>query len=79
MTAEVRAVTIDADGGPPTEAVALERRRVDLADDDAAPARDRYLQDLDDAVNESADSDDAMSAFFEGSNESPNRRFGWRR
>ena len=78
MTAEVRAVTIDADGGPPTEAVAPAQES-DLADDDAAPARDRYLQDLDDAVNESADSDDAMSAFFEGSNESPNRRFGWRR
>ena len=42
-------------------------------------ARDRYLQELDDATNEDADSDEAMTAFFEGSNEVRNRRFGWRR
>jgi len=42
--------------------------------------RDRYLQDLDDAVNVADDSDDeAMTAFFEGSGDSRNRRFGWRR
>jgi len=42
--------------------------------------RDRYLQDLDEAVNVTDDTDDeAMTAFFEGSVESRNRRFGWRR
>lgn len=44
--------------------------------------RDRFMQELDDAVNDSgtgAVGDDAMTAFFEGTNESKTRRFGWRR
>lgn len=45
--------------------------------------RDRYMQELDDAVNDSGSGggagDDAMTAFFEGTNESKTRRFGWRR
>jgi len=45
----------------------------------ATAGRDRYLKDLDDAVNESADDDEAMTAFFEGSSDTRNRRFGWRR
>jgi cell division septum initiation protein DivIVA len=46
----------------------------------AEPASgDRYLKDLDTAVNESGDDDEAMTAFFEGSSDSRNRRFGWRR
>jgi hypothetical protein len=46
----------------------------------AEPASgDRYLKDLDTAVNESAEDDEAMTAFFEGSSDSRNRRFGWRR
>jgi cell division septum initiation protein DivIVA len=45
-----------------------------------AAGRDRYLKDLDDAVNESGEDDDeAMTAFFEGSSDTRNRRFGWRR
>ena len=40
------------------------------------------MEELDSAVNEAVDleSDDAaMTAFFEGSNDSRTRRFGWRR
>ena len=53
--------------------------------DRAAQPRDRFMQELDDAVNDTgapatADAgDDAMTAFFEGTNESKARRFGWRR
>lgn len=53
--------------------------------DRAGQPRDRFMQELDDAVNDtgapttSAAGDDAMTAFFEGSNESKTRRFGWRR
>ena len=49
----------------------LPAQESDLADDDAAPARDRYMQDLDDAVGESVRwfPTTTMSAFFEGSNE----------
>ncbi len=40
---------------------------------------DRFLRELDEAVNEPSDSEpDAMTAFFEPSEE-PGRRFGWRR
>lgn len=49
----------------------------------AVPAgvhRDRYMEELDSAVNEAVDlDDDAMKAFFEGAGESRARRFGWRR
>ncbi len=44
--------------------------------------RDRFMEELDSAVNEavSVDDDDAaMTAFFEGSGDSRTRRFGWRR
>ena len=53
--------------------------------DRADQPRDRFMQELDDAVNDTgatptADAgDDAMTAFFEGTNESKARRFGWRR
>lgn len=53
-----------------------------LQDDDVEGAgqRDRYLEELDSAVNEAVPVDDeAMTAFFEGSNEGRGRRFGWRR
>ena len=41
---------------------------------------DRYLQELDQAVNETEGREDAMTAFFEGSGEDQGRsRFGWRR
>ena len=50
------------------------------ADPAAGPStREHYLEDLDSAVNESAEDDEAMTAFFEGSSETRNRRFGWRR
>lgn len=42
------------------------------------PGSDKYLRELEDAVNEKPNSDDAMSAFFE-QEEEPGRRFGWRR
>lgn len=48
---------------------------------DAAP-RDRFLQELDSAVNEAVpydEDDEAMKAFFEGSTDAKSRRFGWRR
>lgn len=44
--------------------------------------RDRYMEELDSAVNEavSIDEDDAaMTAFFQGTSDSRSRRFGWRR
>ncbi len=42
--------------------------------------RDRYMEELDSAVNEAVDlDDDAMKAFFEGSTDTRARRFGWRR
>lgn len=42
--------------------------------------RDRFMEELDSAVNEAVPvDDDAMTAFFEGSGESRSRRFGWRR
>lgn len=50
-----------------------------IAEPVTGSGRDRYLQDLDDAVNISDADDEAMTAFFEGSGESRNRRFGWRR
>jgi hypothetical protein len=47
---------------------------------DAPGQRDRYLEELDSAVNEAVPVDDeAMTAFFEGSEEARGRRFGWRR
>ncbi len=56
-------------------------------DDGAAPEgattgrRDRFMDELDSAVNEAVDleDDDAMTAFFEGSSDTRARRFGWRR
>jgi DivIVA domain-containing protein len=42
--------------------------------------RDRFMEELDSAVNEAVDlDDDAMKAFFEGTSDSRARRFGWRR
>lgn len=42
--------------------------------------RDRYLEELDSAVNEAVElDDDAMKAFFEGTTDARARRFGWRR
>jgi len=50
-----------------------------IAEPVTGSGKDRYLQDLDDAVNIADDDDEAMTAFFEGSGETRNRRFGWRR
>ena len=42
--------------------------------------RDRYMEELDSAVNEAVElDDDAMTAFFEGTSDPKARRFGWRR
>ncbi len=42
--------------------------------------RDRYMEELDSAVNEAVElDDDAMKAFFEGTSDPKTRRFGWRR
>jgi hypothetical protein len=44
--------------------------------------RDRYLEELDSAVNEAVsidEDDEAMTAFFQGTSDSRSRRFGWRR
>lgn len=42
--------------------------------------RDRYLEDLAQAVNTDLDGDDeAFSSFFEGTSDAKARRFGWRR
>ena len=42
--------------------------------------RDRFMEELDSAVNEAVDmDDDAMTAFFQGTSDSRARRFGWRR
>ncbi len=44
--------------------------------------RDRFMEELDSAVNEAVvldDDDAAMTAFFEGTSDSRTRRFGWRR
>lgn len=56
-------------------------------DDDATEAidrveliRDRYLEELDQAVNTELDAEDeALAAFLEGTGDSKARRFGWRR
>jgi DivIVA domain-containing protein len=46
----------------------------------AVPRRDRFMEELDSAVNEAVElDDDAMTAFFEGTSDSRARRFGWRR
>jgi len=48
----------------------------------AGPPRDRFMEELDSAVNEAVsvdDEEDAMTAFFEGSGDNRTRRFGWRR
>jgi cell division septum initiation protein DivIVA len=50
-----------------------------IAEPVTGSGRDRYLQDLDEAVNVADEDDEAMTAFFEGSGETRNRRFGWRR
>ncbi len=78
------------DAGPLAEAADV--RTISLEDpepmdatgvhDTAAEAggRDRYMEELDSAVNEAVPTDDeAMTAFFEGSADAKNRRFGWRR
>ncbi|CAB4762769.1 MAG: hypothetical protein F2694_11715 [Actinobacteria bacterium] len=47
--------------------------------------KDRFMQELDDAVNDTGAAgpetagDEAMTAFFEGNSDSKARRFGWRR
>ena len=42
--------------------------------------RDRYLDDLEQAVNDpEPQTDEAMTAFFEGAAEGKSRRFGWRK
>jgi cell division septum initiation protein DivIVA len=45
--------------------------------------RDRFMEELDSAVNEAVpldqDEDAAMTAFFEGTSDTRTRRFGWRR
>ncbi|CAB4992794.1 unannotated protein [freshwater metagenome] len=47
--------------------------------------KDRFMQELDDAVNDTGVAgpetagDEAMTAFFEGNSDSKARRFGWRR
>jgi vacuolar-type H+-ATPase subunit H len=53
---------------PPTEAIAR-----------TSTESDRYLRDLDDAVNRTASGDQAMEAFFEGDDGGETRRFGRRR
>ena len=46
----------------------------------AEAPRDRYMEELDSAVNEAVElDDDAMTAFFEGTTDPKSRRFGWRR
>ena len=57
-----------------------DRGTVDFANesDVHSAGSDKYLRELEDAVNETPSGDDAMSAFFD-SEEEPGRRFGWRR
>ena len=72
--------TIDAgtDGDDRSAQIDRPTSAVDQAD---LPQRDRFMEELDSAVNEavSVDDDDAMTAFFEGTTDSRQRRFGWRR
>ena len=50
------------------------------AADQVGTHRDRFMEELDSAVNEAVDlDDDAMTAFFQGTSDSRARRFGWRR
>ncbi|UDY35985.1 DivIVA domain-containing protein [Dermatobacter hominis] len=77
---------LETSGGvPPEETISLadepSRQTAPhiIAEPVTGSGRDRYLQDLDDAVNVSDEDDEAMTAFFEGSGETRNRRFGWRR
>lgn len=70
----------DAGSGAEDRSVQIDRptAAVDQAD---LPQRDRFMEELDSAVNEAVtvDEDDAMTAFFEGATDSRQRRFGWRR
>lgn len=71
-----------AAGEGATRTARAEEPEVDLsaAEGDGTAARDRYLRELDEAVNDTGADDDAMTAFFEGSgDDSRTRRFGWRR
>ena len=64
------------------EPIAAEQSAVvDGSDASATGRRDRFMEELDSAVNEAVDleDDDAMTAFFEGSSDTRARRFGWRR
>lgn len=65
-------------GGPATSHVDQPTEAVGRADQ----PRDRYLEELDSAVNEAVsidEDDEAMTAFFQGTSDSRSRRFGWRR
>lgn len=77
---------IESSGGQPEETISLadepgpQTAPHIIAEPVTGSGKDRYLQDLDDAVNIAEDTDDeAMTAFFEGSGDNRNRRFGWRR
>ncbi len=80
--AEVAAEADVIDAAAPVEDSSDRLDRPTEAVQAADAPRDRFMEELDSAVNEAVsvdDDDDAMTAFFEGSGDSRTRRFGWRR
>ena len=82
--AEERSARVEPAMAPAPEVLSVDED--ELVDDRPTQAveqadghRDRYMQALDEAVNDDGTGDDAMTAFFEGTNDSKTRRFGWRR
>jgi DivIVA domain-containing protein len=73
---------VEADASPSEQSAAGEvEELISLSDMEPATGQtnDRFLRELDEAVNDHAEEgDDAMSAFFEPSDDQ-GRRFGWRR
>jgi DivIVA domain-containing protein len=77
----VEASSSPAEPIEPAEPVAEAEELISLTDLEPATGQtnDRFLRELDEAVNDQrAEGDDAMTAFFEPTEE-PGRRFGWRR
>ncbi len=74
-----RAGAHESGGTPSASRPTVDDRPTEAVPRADAP-RDRYMEELDSAVNEAVElDDDAMKAFFEGSTDAKSRRFGWRR
>jgi DivIVA domain-containing protein len=70
-----------SDLGDDSDATVVDPDFIDMPiEEPVTGTRDRFLDDLEQAVNDpEVEVDDAMTAFFEGSTDTRSRRFGWRR